>query len=219
MLTANENNFGTDSGGFDETSKPIKEKNEAQQAELIRLRAELQSLQHEIWEQKMRRADLFVRLKDREQWIAQLEDSPFWLLVKPLWKLQRHFFKKRQPPEAATNLRRLIHGIDSFNSLETSDVLQITGWCFAHSAPQVVGVRAKIGATSYFAQYGLHRTNLPVSAREYPDAFHSGFRVTIPSPPSGTVVRLEAIALGGRWEYFSHWSAVVQQDTIATPER
>ncbi len=123
-------------------------------------------------------------------------------LVRPLWKLQRHFSGRKTEGRSGQDLTQLVFAIDPPDaSANSSTTVTIKGRCFAYGGPEIVGVRAKVGRKSYFARYGLTREEMKHGG-EYPGAFHAGFSVTIPSSLDGPL-RLEAISQGGCGNVFA----------------
>ncbi len=175
----------------------------SERAELLALRAQLQCVEREMWENKVRRADLTARLKDRDQWINKVRSSPVWKVLKPLWKLQGHFSKSRQNSSRESGWSQLVFAVDSVDdSTRAQNVLNLTGWCLSHGGPEIVGVRARVDGKSYFARYGLKRDEIAPEVLDYPAAAHSGFSVTVPAGAAESVISLEAITQGGRWQRF-----------------
>jgi O-antigen biosynthesis protein len=171
--------------------------------ELLELRARLEWLERNLWENKVRRADLTARLKDRDRWIKGVRDSRAWKMIKPFWKLQQHFSRARHRRPEGKRHGELVFALDCPEpAFIPGELLQISGWCFAHGGPEIVGVRAKVGSKSYLARYGLERHNRLTPAADYPAALHSGFSVSVPILPGASSFRLEAIAQGGLWECF-----------------
>jgi O-antigen biosynthesis protein len=169
------------------------------QAETATLRARLERAERETWEHKAKRAEATARLKDRERLLEQIQRSAAWKVVKPLWKLFNRSRKSTVPAAA----RDLAFALDLPAVWRTSrEVLLIKGWCFSRSGKQVVGVRAKIGSKGRLARYGLERTDLARSLRDFPFARHSGFSIEIRVPPGTSTVRLEAIEQGSDWQMF-----------------
>ncbi len=189
-----------------EAEREAREKERSRQAEIAALRSEAERLEREGWENKVRRADLTARLKDRDRWIEEVRRSAGWKIAKPLWKLQRHFSRRPCPPSKP---RDLVFALDGFGTSGAShDVLRIKGWCFARAGPPIVGVRAKVGRKSYFAQYGLQREDVARTALDQPGALRGGFSIKVPLAKGVSLVRLEAIVLGGSWECFVEHSLV-----------
>jgi GT2 family glycosyltransferase len=177
--------------------------NESNRAELVSLRSELERVEREAWENKVRRADLTARLKDRDRLIQEVQGSAAWKIVKPLWKLQRHFSRRADDISERDKLGELVFALDGpVTWTSAHDVLTIKGWCSARGGPQIVGVRAKVGRKSYFARYGLKREDVARTATEYTPALYNGFSINIPVPHGTPSVRLEAIAQGKSWECF-----------------
>ena len=74
------------------------------QAELAAHRSELERLEREVWENRVRRADFAARLKEREKWITELQESLVWKAAKPLWKAERHLSRRKAAtPEPAAD--------------------------------------------------------------------------------------------------------------------
>jgi GT2 family glycosyltransferase len=169
--------------------------------------SELQRAERNAWDNRVRRADLTARLKERDHWINSVKHSLAWKLAQPLWKLQRHFSKPIASPLG--ELSEIIYAVDSPVSPSSSkDVVTITGWCFAHGGPQVVGIRARVGLKSYFGRYGFPREDIARKAPDYPGARYGGFSISIPIKPGTSSVRLEAIAQGTSWKCFAEYSLV-----------
>ncbi|MBV9009819.1 MAG: methyltransferase domain-containing protein, partial [Verrucomicrobia bacterium] len=178
---------------------------EEAQGELTAYQAEVERLDREVWDSRVRRADFAARLREREQWIRDLKRSVAWKLAKPLWKVQRHLSKTRKRNHES-------HSHDIAFSLDHSGVrddnpgaVELTGWCFSRRGPAVVGLRAKIERKSYIARYGLKRSDTR-SAEGNSAALLSGFYLTFPTPDRTTTVRIEAITHEGGWQLVSTWS-------------
>lgn len=192
--------LGTENETMRRTLAAAQSASQAVRKELSTLRPELERAQHQLWDHKAYRADLTARLKDRDRWIQEVERSAAWKIIKPLWKLQRHF---RQTPNEAVRLGELVFGLDGPGNWNAScDILTVKGWCFRRGAHQIVGVRAKIGRKSYLARYGIKREHVARTAPNYPPALESGFSVDIPVAQGVSSIRLEAIAQGNPWECF-----------------
>src|SRR5205814_9191469 len=134
--------------------------------------------------------------KDRDRRIHDIEGSATWKLLKPLWKLERHFSAARD--ENSTSANR-VFAVDTPDSLSTDDVLTITGWCYARTGAQVVGVRAKIGRKSYLAKYGLKREDAAGVAVHGPPALYSGFAIEVPICEATQRARARATAPTRPW--------------------
>ncbi len=181
--------------------------NENNRAELIAVRAKLGCVEREMWENKVRRADLTARLLERDQWISEIRKSPLWRMLKPLWKLQRHMPSRRKESGAQRRAGQVVFAVDALDTASTSSkVITMSGWCFSQGGSEVVGIRAKVDGRSYLATYGLQRDEIECFTPEYPGALHSGFCVTFPRPDTGASVFLEAIAQGGSWQSFFKYS-------------
>lgn len=172
------------------------------QTESTALEARLERAVRETWEQKARRAEATARLKSRERLLEEMQRSPAWKAVKPLWKLF-HRSPKSESPAADGDLE---FGLDLPAQWKTNrEILLIKGWCFSRSGRQIAGVRAKIGSKGRLARYGLERPELARSLRDSPLARHSGFTIEIRVPPGTSTVRLEAIEQGADWQpFFEH---------------
>ncbi len=186
--------------------REARDRAESSRAELAVLRSELEREEREVWDSKVRRADLTARLKDRDQRIQEIQASVAWKIAKPFWKLQRHFSRR---PTDTSKSGELVFALDGPGTWTAShDALAMKGWCFARGGPQIIGVRAKIGRKSYFARYGLKREDVAQTNIDYPAAFYSGFSIIVPIPKGTSSVRLEAIAQGRSWECFHEESLI-----------
>ncbi|PZR77462.1 MAG: hypothetical protein DLM52_04395 [Chthoniobacterales bacterium] len=174
------------------------------QAELAAFNSEVERLERELWEHRVRRADYAARLKERDDWISEVKKSVAWKAAKPLWKAQRHFSRRKAAPLATRHIsEELVFGLDNAGVWNaTRDSIELTGWCFTRGGPQIVGVRTKIGGKSYFARYGLKREDVAQTAGGDPAALYCGFSLTLPAASTSTTVRLEAIAQNGPWRVF-----------------
>src|SRR6266480_6178828 len=180
------------------------------QAELAAHRSELERLEREVWENRVRRADFAARLKEREKWITELQESFVWKAAKPLWKAERHLSRRKaaKPEPAADEIVFALDGPGVWNARRNS--VELTGWCFTRGGPQIVGVRAKIGRKSYFARYGLQRADVAKTAMTDAATLYSGFSLRIPVTPETSVIRLEAIPHNGPWR-------LVLEHSLAAP--
>jgi GT2 family glycosyltransferase len=180
--------------------------------ELGAFRSEVDRLEREAWENRVRRADFAARLKQRDEWIEEVKDSLAWKAAKPLWKLQRHFTRRKdEKRQEGRPSHELVFALDDpgvWNAARNS--LKLKGWCFSRGGPEVVGVRAKIGRKSYFARYGLRREDVAEAAGAYPAALYSGFLLTLPVTPTSGKVRLEAITQNGPWQCFLEHSIALR---------
>jgi len=173
------------------------------QSETALLESRLEQAVRETWEQKARRADTSARLKTREHLLEQIQRSPAWKAVKPLWKL---FNRTRKFERAADLSNDLRYSLDLPAEWETShEILLVKGWCYSRSGREIAGIRAKIGRTGRLARFGLERPDLARSFGEFPLARYSGFTVEVSVPAGTSTVRLEAIEQGSDWEpFFEH---------------
>ncbi|MEP7071571.1 MAG: glycosyltransferase [Verrucomicrobiota bacterium] len=177
--------------------------NESNQSEIHALRSELDRLDCDVWENKVRRADLAARLQERDNSLGEIQKSIAWKAAKPFWKIQRHFSRPRSGAKAAADRNDLSFALDNAGQWNTThDVLTLKGWCFARSGPPVAGLRAKVGRKSYFARYGLPRTDGAAAALDHPATVYRGFTLKVPIPNDATALRLEAIVQGGAWQCF-----------------
>jgi O-antigen biosynthesis protein len=200
---------------LDRIEHEARQQREVNDAQITALRSRLEYMEREAWENKARRADATARLKDRDRRIQDIEGSAAWKLLKPLWKLERHFSAARE--ENSTSANR-VFAVDTPNTLSADDVLTIRGWCYARTGAQVVGVRAKIGRKSYLAKYGLKREDAEGVTVHDPATLYSGFAIELPISEVTSPVRLEAIAQGCPWECFQEHSPVyVRQESRAQP--
>jgi GT2 family glycosyltransferase len=180
------------------------------QAELAAYRSEVERLEREVWENRVRRADFAARLKERENWIREIQESFVWKATKPLWKAERHLSRRKaiKPEPAGDEIVFALEGPGVWNARR--DSVELAGCCFTRGGPQIVGVRAKIGRKSYFARYGLQQEDVARTAMAYPAALHSGFSLRIPVTPETSVIRLEAITHNGPWR-------LVLEHSLAAP--
>jgi GT2 family glycosyltransferase len=171
------------------------------ETETVALQARLERAVHETWELKAKRADATARLQHRDALLERIQRSVLWKAIKPLWKLFNRSHKSK--PEAGADLT---FALDWPVSWKTSrEVLFLKGWCFSRSGREIAGVRAKVGRKARLARYGLERTDLAVSMRDFPLARRSGFTVEVHVPPGLSSVRLEAIEQGSDWQpFFEH---------------
>lgn len=170
--------------------------------ETTTLETRLERAVREAWELRAKRAETSARLKSRDRLLEQIQSSTAWKAVKPLWKL----FNRSQKSERQMAGGDLTFALDLPAQWETSrEILLIKGWCFSRSGRPIAGVRAKIGKKGRLARYGLERSDLARSLREFPLARYSGFTIEIRVPPGKSTVRLEAIEQGSDWQpFFEH---------------
>ena len=179
------------------------------QTEATALSARLQKAEWATWDSKVRRAAVTAQLRQREEALEQIQSSPVWKAVKPLWKVYRRL---RGEKSKAKKLPRedLLFAIDAPASWTTSrEIVVIRGWCFAGSGHALAGIRAKIGKKSYLARYGLPRADLAAIHPTFPEAAHAGFMIEVKGVPEGvSSVALEAIVQGKDWQPFSEHELV-----------
>jgi O-antigen biosynthesis protein len=198
-LTSEKRSFEQQRATLEKQLRETKEDSQAKQEKVSTLRSQLEWLDREVWNNKVRRADAIARLRDREQWISQLEKSFAWKLAKPLFKLQRHF--SRRSKNATSKSDELVCALDGPGSWNASTgLLTLVGSCYARTGSQVVGIRTKIGGKSYFARYGLRRDDIGARQRDRPAALHSGFILEAPVPRDLASLQLEAIVQEGSWQ-------------------
>jgi hypothetical protein len=166
------------------------------------LQSRAQRAEREAWDQKARRADATAKLKSRDQLLEQIQSSAAWKIVKPIWKL----FNRSRKSEPKLSSDELEFALDLPKRWKTNrEVILIKGWCFARNGRPIAGIRAKVGRKSRLARYGLERTELAGSLREYPEARCSGFTIELKVPPGICNVRLEYIEQGSDWQpFFEH---------------
>jgi GT2 family glycosyltransferase len=162
-------------------------------------RSRLERAEREAWDQKARRADATAKLKNREQLLEQIQRSPLWKIVKPIWKLF-HRSRKGEPKVMGTDLA---FALDLPKQWKTGrDIILIKGWCFSLSGKQIAGIRAKIGSKAKFARYGLERLEVAGSFPESPSARQCGFTIELNVPVGVSTIRLEMIEHGSDWQPF-----------------
>jgi GT2 family glycosyltransferase len=166
------------------------------------LQSRAQRAEREAWDQKARRADATAKLKSRDQLLEQIQRSAAWKIVKPIWKLFNR--SRKGEPKFATD--EVAFALDLPKRWKTNrEVVLIKGWCFARNGRPIAGIRAKVGRKARLARYGLERTELDGSLREYPEARCSGFTIELKVPPGICNVRLEYIEQGSDWQpFFEH---------------
>ncbi len=166
------------------------------------LQMRLERATREMWALKAKRAEATARLQNRDRLLEQIQRSPAWKIVKPLWKL----FHRSERSEGESANADLSFALDLPAQWKTTrEILLIKGWCFSRSGRQIAGVRAKVGSKGRHARYGLERPEMVTSHHEFPLARHSGFTVEIRVPPGVSTVRLEAIEQGSDWQpFFEH---------------
>ena len=173
----------------------------AAEAEAAALRSKWEKANRQAWDNKVRRADATARLRERERSLEQIQSSPIWKTIKPIWKLYRHFAGKRI--DAATLHEDLLFGLEAPETWTCAhEILLVKGWCFSRTGRPLAGVRAKVGRKAYFARYGLEREELASRFPEFPEAIHSGFTIEIRLRAGTHPLQLEAIAQGEEWERF-----------------
>jgi GT2 family glycosyltransferase len=166
------------------------------------LQSRAQRAEREAWDQKARRADATAKLKSRDQLLEQIQRSAAWKIIKPVWKL----FNRSRKGEPTLAADEVTFALDLPKKWKTNrEVVLIKGWCFARSGRPIAGIRAKVGRKARLARYGLERTELAGSLREYPEARCSGFTIELKVPPGICNVRLEYIEQGSDWQpFFEH---------------
>jgi GT2 family glycosyltransferase len=160
--------------------------------------------QREIWDLKVRRADLTARLKERDRLLEQIQNSISWKAVKPIWKLFHR--SQRRKEQVKTAIDDLVFDVDLPKEWKTTrEIILIKGWCFSRAGRSLAGVRVKIGTKSKLARYGLNREELAGTFRGWPAALQSGFTIELPVPVGVSTVRLEVIEQGSGWQpFFEH---------------
>jgi len=179
------------------------------QTDAAALSARLEKAERATWDNKVRRAAATAQLRQREQALEQIQSSPVWKAVKPLWKVFRRLRGEKSKSEKSP-LEDLLFAIDAPASWTTSrEIVVIRGWCFAGSGHALAGIRAKIGRKSYLARYGLPRADLVSIHPTFPEAAHAGFMIEVKGVPEGvSPVSLEAIVQGQDWQPFSQHELV-----------
>ena len=173
------------------------------QTDAAETRRRLEQLERDVWDQRTRRADATAKLRGREQLLEQIQRSPAWKIVKPIWKLMS---RSERRATRASDVSDLTFGFDLPKDWKTGrDILLIKGWCFSRGGRQIVGVRARVGKKAKLARYGLERLDVATSFRDHPVADRSGFTVEIRVPSGRSTVTLEAIEQGSDWRaFFEH---------------
>jgi len=170
------------------------------ETDLAEARVRAEQLEREAWSQKVRRADATAKLKARERLLEQIQQSPAWKVVKPIWKLMR---RSRRPALDTAISSDLAFALDLPKQWKTSrEIILIKGWCFSRSGKTIAGVRAKIGSKARIANYGLERPDVTDSFPQYPEAHRSGFTIELKVPVGISTLRLEMIELGSDWRTF-----------------
>jgi chromosome segregation ATPase len=142
------------------------------ETDLAEARVRANQLEREAWSQKVRRADATAKLKARERLLEQIQQSPAWKVVKPIWKLLRRSSKPARDTALSSDLA---FALDLPKRWKTSrEIILIKGWCFSRSGRPIAGVRAKAGSKARIAHYGLERLDVVSSFPEYPEARQSG---------------------------------------------
>ena len=176
----------------------------ALETQISTLEARMERAEREAWQQKAKRAETTARLNNRERLLRQIEESPVWKWVKPLWKLMTR--SNRQDAALSRPVGDLAFGIDAPSEWKTnSEILVVKGWCLSRTGRAIAGVRAKIGQTGRLGRYGLERRDIAASYARTAGALSSGFSIDVPVPPGASRVQLEAIVQGSDWEpFFEH---------------
>jgi GT2 family glycosyltransferase/glycosyltransferase involved in cell wall biosynthesis len=171
------------------------------QTEAAALLARSEKAERATWDTKVRRAAATAQLRQRDRDLQQIQTSPIWKAVKPLWKFYRHLRGGKLKAEKFPR-ENLLFAIDAPATWTTSrEIVVIRGWCFAGSGQALAGIRAKIGKKSHFARYGLARADLAALHPTFPEAAHAGFMIEIRGVPKGvSPVVLEAIIQGQDWQ-------------------
>ncbi|CAN5674302.1 hypothetical protein BH20VER1_BH20VER1_19830 [soil metagenome] len=178
--------------------------------ELHLLGCRLEKAEEELSAQRVRRADLTAKLRGRDSFIQELQQSLIWKMVKPVWRLAHRGDRSGHGKRTAQRGDRLAAAVDEPQVWEfENETVQIRGWCFARTGDAVVGVRAKVGKKTFYARYGLSRFDVSESLQlDLGPEAACGFFIEILLPAGKTTVSLEAISDGGEWEPFLQTEAV-----------
>jgi glycosyltransferase involved in cell wall biosynthesis len=80
--------------------------------------------------------------------------------------------------------------------------VQLSGWCFATSGPEVSEVRARVRREVFPAYYGIPRPDVSMAYERRPGSLRNGFSVDVIVPWGWSTLVLEARARGSEWEPF-----------------
>lgn len=184
--------------------------------ELATAQSRLEAAEHEAAENKVWRADLAARYKQSEHIRKAIETSAIWQVVKPLWKLA-HRAERRRERAAAKGCREIVSSIDApVDWTAPHEMLTVRGWCFARDESEIVGVRAKVGTRSYQARFPIERPDVAEAVGFAPGSSRSGFSIQVRVPRGQSLLRLEAISLGGSWEKFFEHELIRGEGTSAS---
>src|SRR3712207_202914 len=115
------------------------------QTHVSALEARLERAEREVSQKRVKRAEVTARLNSREKALQEMEASPVWTAVKPVWKLLSRA-RRHNSPDTTEPSADLEFSIDTPTQWRTSgEILLIKGWCRSRSGREIAGVRAKIG--------------------------------------------------------------------------
>jgi GT2 family glycosyltransferase len=163
-------------------------------------RTRWEEAEREAWYQKVRRADATAKLRGRERLLEQIQHSVAWKIVKPIWKLFNRSIKATTDSIVDPDFA---FALDLPRRWKTNrEILLIKGWCFSRSGRQIAGIRVKLNHKAKLARYGLERSDVVSSFRDYPAAQQSGFSIELKIPTGISTIQLEAIEHGADWQPF-----------------
>jgi hypothetical protein len=164
----------------------------------------LETAQEELSAHRVRRADLAIKLKQREAMLDAAEQTLLWKVIKFLQRVGLGSPPAKAEAPLSDNVAFAIDHPTDWRI--TAECLRISGWCFAKTGNEIVGVRAKVDGRIYYARYGITRNDVAEGLDiELGSGAPRGFRIDVPLPDGRSIVRLDAIVHGQEWQpFFEH---------------
>ena len=166
---------------------------------------------------RLARSERPEQLRQREEKIRRMTESFSWKVTSPLRWLRRAWVDPARQRRAVVAVQAPAAEPGFACAIDTpgdwSDVPpagEMRGWVFAADGGKIVSVRARAGAQSFAAVYGLPRADVGAGHPEHPLASVAGFTISYSVPAESTQpVAFEALTEDGKWHCFAGRSAKV----------